>query len=162
MVRARPASRLYLLSPAAPSLADAADWVKTAQGIDASQELAAELLELVKDETVEPGIVIVFEAYNEYLQTPADKVLVELVKAVRNSGHLLVAEAETGSWNSTWPLLAEVKNARRGLILQPEGMDGDVILKTSLPRTGKGEYPPGRGAYIARGKFVRVQLPLVS
>ena len=162
MVRARPASRLYLLSPGASSLTEAADWVKTAVGIDPTQELVTELLELVGDKAVEPGIVIVLESYSEYLQTPADKALVELVKAVRNSGHLLVAEAETPAWNSTWPLLAEVKNSRRGLLLQPEGMDADVILKTSLPRTGKGEYPPGRGAYIARGKFVRVQLPFVE
>ena len=161
MVRARPASRLYLFSPVAPTLGEAADWVKVAQGMDASTALAAELLELVKDESVEPGIVIMLESYPEFLQSSADKPLVELVKAVRNSGHLLVAEAETGSWNSTWPLLSEVKSARRGLLLQPDNMDGDVILKTSLPRTGKGEYPPGRGAYIARGKFVRVQLPFV-
>jgi len=40
-------------------------------------------------------------------------------------------------------------------------MDGDIILKTALPRSGKGEFPPGRGAYIARGKFIRVQLPLM-
>ncbi len=39
--------------------------------------------------------------------------------------------------------------------------EGEVILKTPLPRTAKGECPPGRGEYIARGKHVRVQLPLI-
>jgi len=161
MVRARPASRLYRLSPGPSSLGNGVDWAGAAETLDATQALASELVSLVKDDSVEPGIVIVLESYNEYLQTPADKILIELVKAVRNSGHLLVAEAETAAWSSTWPLLAEVKNSRRGLLLQPENMDGDVILKTSLPRTGKGEFPPGRGVYIARGKFVRVQLPFV-
>jgi len=162
MVRARPASRPYLLAPGPSTLLDAADWVDTAQGIDKTADLAAVLLAAVRDDDVEPGLVIAIEAYNEYLQSPADKVLVDLVKATRTSAHFLVAEAETGTWVSTWPLLAEVKTARRGLILQPEAMDGDVILKTALPRTAKGEYPPGRGAYIARGKYVRVQVPLVT
>jgi S-DNA-T family DNA segregation ATPase FtsK/SpoIIIE len=161
MVRARPAARCYLFAPGPSTLVDAVDWVDTAQTIEASRDLAMALIEAVKDPDIDPGIIMAFESYNEYLQSVADKSIVELVKATRNSGHLLVAEAETSSWNSTWPIYAEVKTARRGLLLQPEAMDGDAILKTSLPRTGKGEFPPGRGVYVARGKYVRVQLPLV-
>lgn len=104
---------------------------------------------------------MVVEAINEYLQTPADKAIQDLTKAIRSSEHLLVAEAETGAWGATWPLFGEVKNGRRGLLLQPENLDGDTILKTSLPRSGKGEFPPGRGAWVARGKHTRVHLPFV-
>lgn len=161
--RAVPGARLYLFAQARSVLAGAPglEWADVATGVEKVQQLAADLLAAVQDPDTEPGIVVVVEGINDYLQTPADKPVQELTKAVRHSDHLLVAEAETGAWTSTWPLLAEVKNGRRGLLLQPENLDGDTILKTSLPRAGKGEFPPGRGAWVARGKHVRVQLPLV-
>jgi S-DNA-T family DNA segregation ATPase FtsK/SpoIIIE len=31
-----------------------------------------------------------------------------------------------------------------------------------LPRMNRAEFPPGRGVLIAKGNFVRVQLPLLS
>ena len=49
-----------------------------------------------------------------------------------------------------------------GFLLQPESMEGDTILKTSLPRVSRADFPPGRGFFIARGKSMRVQLPLVE
>ncbi|MDR0286088.1 MAG: FHA domain-containing protein [Propionibacteriaceae bacterium] len=160
MVRARPASRCYLLSAGKSTLVDAVDWAGMAVGTDRVQALATELLALAKREG-ETGLVIAIESHNEFLQSSADKALVDLVKTVRNSSHFLVAEAETSAWLSTWPLLAEVKAARRGLLLRPDAMDGDAILKVSLPRPGRGEYPPGRGMFVARGKFTRIQVPLV-
>jgi DNA segregation ATPase FtsK/SpoIIIE, S-DNA-T family len=56
--------------------------------------------------------------------------------------------------------MGEFKNARRGFLLQPESVEGDILLKTALPRLNRSEFPPGRGMYIAKGKFARVQLPL--
>ena len=159
--RANPDARLYLFAQGRSAIADKLPWTEVATGIEKVKALATDLLAAVQDEDVEPGIVVVIEGINEYLQSPADKPIQDLTKAIRNSDHLLVAEAETGGWGATWPLLAEVKNGRRGLILQPENLDGDTILKTSLPRTGKGEFPVGRGAWVARGKHTRVQLPLV-
>jgi S-DNA-T family DNA segregation ATPase FtsK/SpoIIIE len=159
--RANPKARCYLFAQTRSAIAGEVAWEDVATGPDKVAEMAKDLLAAVTDEDVEPGIVVVVEGINEYLQTPADKPIQELTKAIRKSDHLLVAEAETAAWGSTWPLLAEVKNARRGLLLQPENLDGDTILKTSLPRAAKGEFPVGRGAYVARGRHVRVQLPLV-
>jgi S-DNA-T family DNA segregation ATPase FtsK/SpoIIIE len=88
--------------------------------------------------------------------------LVELIKAVRRSDHFLLAEAETSAWGTSWPLLGEVKNGRRGVILQPESLEGDLLLKTPLPRMQRSEFPAGRAVYIAKGGFERVQLPLVG
>ena len=47
-----------------------------------------------------------------------------------------------------------------GPVLQPETMDGEVIVKTSLPRMTRAEFPEGRGVMVASGKFQRVQMPL--
>src|SRR5690606_34828314 len=155
--RANPEARLYLFAQSRSPIAGEVAWTDVAMGVDKVAEMAKELLAAVQDEDTEPGIVVVIEALSEYLQTPADKAIQDLTKAIKKSDHLLVAENETSSWGATWPLLSEVKNGRRGLLLQPENLDGDTILKTSLPRAAKGEFPVGRGAWIARGKSVRVQ-----
>ncbi|MCK0118051.1 FHA domain-containing protein [Isoptericola sp. S6320L] len=161
VLRANPDARLYLFAQGRSAIADKLPWKEVVTGVENVKALATNLLDAVRDDDVEPGIVVVIEGINEYLQSPADKPIQDLTKAVRGSDHLLVAEAETAGWGATWPLLGEVKNGRRGLLLQPENLDGDTILKTSLPRAAKGEFPVGRGAWIARGKHTRVQLPLV-
>ena len=72
-----------------------------------------------------------------------------MVRQFKREEHFVVAEAESSAWVSSWPLFGEFKNARRGLLLQPDQTDGDVILKTSLgarqacglprgPRRGRG------------------------
>ncbi|MGW8565478.1 FtsK/SpoIIIE domain-containing protein [Isoptericola sp. NPDC055881] len=161
VLRANPDARMYLFAQGRSAIADKLPWTEVATGVEKVKALATDLLAAVQDEDVDPGIVVLIEGINEYLQSPADKPIQDLTKAIRGSDHLLVAEAETAGWSATWPLLGEVKNGRRGLILQPENLDGDTILKTSLPRAAKGEFPVGRGAWIARGKHTRVQLPLV-
>ena len=105
---------------------------------------------------------MIVESIGDFLQTPADSAIVELARAAKRSDHLLIAEAEMSAWGSSWPLLGEIKNGRRGFLLQPETVEGDIILKTQLPRINKSEFPPGRGMYIAKGKSARVQLPLVE
>ncbi|ROS76733.1 FtsK/SpoIIIE domain-containing protein [Cellulomonas sp. PhB143] len=161
VVRADPGTRCYLVGPARSGLRRALGWAGVAAEADDVARLAKDLLAAVEDEDTEGRIVVAVEGINEYLQSPADKPLVDLIKAVRRSDHLLLAEGETSTWTSTWPLLAEVKNVRRGLILAPDPMDGDTILRTSLPRAQRAEFPPGRGVWVARGKFVRVQTPWV-
>jgi S-DNA-T family DNA segregation ATPase FtsK/SpoIIIE len=48
------------------------------------------------------------------------------------------------------------------VILQPETLEGELLLKTPLPRMQRSEFPPGRAVYIAKGGFQRLQLPLVG
>ena len=87
---------------------------------------------------------------------------IDAVKKVKRNGHLVIAEGETSQWNSSWPLLQEVRSGRAGLILQPESMDGDMILRTATPKVRRGEMPPGRGYWIGAGKAVKVQVPLME
>jgi len=102
---------------------------------------------------------VVIESIAEFLQTPADAPLVELIRRARRHEHLVVAEHDVAGWNGSWPLLAEVKSARRGLLLQPDPAEGDILLKTSLPRAPRAEFPPGRGLFVERGRAVRIQVP---
>ena len=153
--------RCYLVADSRSPLVAAGGWTDVASGVEQVTALAQNLTAAIEDEETEGRIVVVVENLNEYLQGPADKPLVDLIKAVKKSSHTLVADADTAAWGPTWPLLAEVKSARRGLLLQPDASEGEILLKTGLPRVQRSELPPGRGFFVARGKFVRVQLPLV-
>jgi S-DNA-T family DNA segregation ATPase FtsK/SpoIIIE len=155
-----PETRLYYLGNARSPLARVRDWVDAATTIDEVAALAKDLAAAVADPETEGRIAVFIEAIGDFLQTPADSAIVELTKAVRRSDHFMLAEAETSAWGSSWPLLGEVKNGRRGLLLQPEAVEGDILLKTALPRMTRSEFPPGRGVYIAKGKSAKVQLPL--
>ena len=59
------------------------------------------------------------------------------------------------------PLLSVIANAgRHGLLLQPEQQDGDNVLRTTLPRVRRAEFPPGRGIYVRAGRNRTVQVAL--
>ncbi|MDQ2625018.1 MAG: phosphopeptide-binding protein, partial [Actinomycetota bacterium] len=159
--RAEPDVRCYLVAEARSALRGAIAWTDVASTPEQITALAQNLVAAVEDEGTEGRIVVVVESINDYLQGPADKPLVDLIKAVKRSRHTLIADADTASWGPTWPLLGEIKAARRGLLLQPDASEGEILLKTALPRVQRSELPPGRGFFVARGKFVRVQLPWV-
>ncbi|MGN6426705.1 MAG: FtsK/SpoIIIE domain-containing protein [Leifsonia sp.] len=160
LARFDPQARLYYLGSARSPLASSPLWAGTALTPADAAELAKDLAAAVTDPDTEGRIAVFVESIGDFLQTPADSPIVELVRAARRSDHLLVAEAETSAWGSSWPLLGEVKNGRRGILLQPDSMEGDLLLKTPLPRLNRSEFPPGRGMYIHKGTFTRVQLPV--
>ena len=157
-----PDARLYYLGNSRSPLSQAMPWTGSATTVETVAALAKDLAAAVSDTDTEGRIVVIVESIGDFLQTPADSAIVELARAAKRSDHLLIAEAEMSAWGSSWPLLGEIKNGRRGFLLQPETVEGDIILKTQLPRINKSEFPPGRGMYIAKGKSARVQLPLVE
>ncbi len=159
--RAEPDVRCYLVAEARSALVGVGGWTDVASTPEQVVTLAQNLTAAVEDEGTEGRIVVVVESINDYLQGPADKPLVDLIKAIKRSSHTLVADGDTAAWGPTWPLLGEVKAARRGLLLQPDASEGEILLKTALPRVQRSEMPPGRGFFVARGKFVRVHLPWV-
>jgi S-DNA-T family DNA segregation ATPase FtsK/SpoIIIE len=142
------------------ALLNAPGWTETATDPESAAALAARVSS--KLENVRTPVVMIIESLGDFLQTPADAALLSLIKGIKRSGeHFLVADGDVSSWSSSWPLLGEVKSVRRGLLLQPESIDGDMILKAALPRANKSEYPPGRGAYVYRGAVERVHIPLM-
>ncbi len=155
-----PTARTYYIGNARSGFAGEKGWTATATTVDEAAALAKELSAMVQDATQTQKIVVIIETIIDFLQTPADAPLVDLIKQVKRSDHFLLAESETASWNGSWPLLGEIKNARRGFLLQPDPMEGDLLLKTPLPRAARSEFPPGRGMLVAKGKTQRVQLPL--
>ena len=154
-----PGARLYYIGNARSPLSRDSRWVRSATNAESAADLATELLVSV---TAEGGtrIGVFVEAIGDFSQSAADSPLTDLLKAVNRSDHFLLADGDQGGWSSSWGMVGEAKSGRRGLLLQPEGTDGDMILNTPLPRSTRSEFPPGRGIYVARGVFERVQLPL--
>ncbi|VXB80995.1 FtsK/SpoIIIE domain-containing protein [Plantibacter sp. T3] len=123
-------------------------------------EQAKALSAAIAAETVTGRTVVVIETLSDYLNGIADPPLVELIKAIKRSDHLVIAENEVSGWSSSWPLMGEIKSARRGILLQPEQMEGDLVLRTTFPRLARKDFPQGRGIYANRGALSRVQLPI--
>jgi S-DNA-T family DNA segregation ATPase FtsK/SpoIIIE len=139
-------------------------WTTSATGLDACEKVLQKVQPILAEEnhTGGPVMAMLIEGYPEFLSTRIESLLIDVVKSARTHDHILVAEGESSTWNSSWPLLMEVRNARCGLLLQPDYTDGDSILRTPLPRFKKGEPPPGRGYWVRGGKAVKVQLPRVE
>ncbi len=159
--RAIPGVELYYLGNARSGLAGAKGWKESAIAVDRVGDLARKLAPKLKSESGKK-VVVIIEGTADFLGTVADDALLALAKVARRSNNLLIAEGETSSWQGSWPLLAEVKASRAGILLQPDPFDGESLLKTALPRTVRSDFPPGRGFYISQGKYARVQLPLVT
>lgn len=105
---------------------------------------------------------VFIEGVADLVSAPTDTALVELVRAIKRSDHLVVAESDTSTWVSMHPLYTELRNARRGLLLQPDFVEGEAILRTQFPRSQRSEFPVGRGMYAAKGQASRVQVPLAT
>lgn len=152
----------HLLCAPRSQLVGRHEWTSVSAGVDdvaaRARELSARIAEDAADEG--PGILVVLEEIGDWLQSSADPALVELIKRAKRSRHLFVADGDTSSWVSSWPLMSEIKSARRGVLLQPDPVDGDTILRTPIPRGSKVAPPPGRGVAVLDRRAVRLQLPL--
>lgn len=136
-------------------------WTHQALSVDDAATLAKQLLEQASATPGSTGpMTIMVEGVSEFLGTPADADLVALVKAARRNGHFVVAESESSTWSQSWPLLVEIKSARRGMALQPDVMEGELLFKTPFPRARRSDFPPGRGWLVEAGKVRKVQLAL--
>ena len=103
---------------------------------------------------------MVIEGLTDFLSGPAELPLQELIKVLRAGDHLLLAESESSTLSSSWPLIQAVRSARRGLALQPDQLEGDSIFRTAFPRIARAEFPPGRGLLVEGGKTRKVQIAL--
>ncbi|MGC3995887.1 MAG: FtsK/SpoIIIE domain-containing protein [Propionicimonas sp.] len=161
--RWRPLLPLYYVGPRRSTVHSEPLWTQVATDQDAIAALAATLKPLVAvpaDGEVEPGLVLFFEGIGEFVGTPVETPLLDVLKAARRNGHLVVAEQDTSAWGSGWPIISEVRNSRHGLVMQPDSADGDILFRMPLPRVKRSDYPPGRGVYVRAGKQWTVQVPL--
>lgn len=158
------AVRVHIASRRSP-LAGLEDlWDLSVSGEERIKEALERILPTLEQEARpgHPTVALFIEGYPEFLQGPLEAKLIDAVKKAKRNGHLVVAEGETSGWNSSWPLLQEIRSARTGLLLQPDSGDGDMILRTSIPKVRRGEMPVGRGYWVQASKATKVQVPLLE
>ncbi|HLV05668.1 MAG TPA: FtsK/SpoIIIE domain-containing protein [Actinomycetaceae bacterium] len=139
-------------------------WEQAATGTAEVAELAKAVVGDLREPPPEGevGYVVVIEALADFLTSPADAPLVEVIKAVKRNEHFVIGEGDTSTWGASWPLVSEIRNGRRGLALQPDQLEGDTLFRTSFPRVQRKEFPVGRGMLVDKAKVRRVQLPLLT
>jgi S-DNA-T family DNA segregation ATPase FtsK/SpoIIIE len=138
-------------------------WDKRSVSLDDAAELARELLPLAeKPATADSHLTVVIEGISDFLGTAADPDLTALIKAAKRNDHFVIAESESSTMSQSWPLLMEVKAGRRGFALQPDPAEGDMLYRTSFPRSKRSDFPVGRGWLVQAGKVRKVQLGLPS
>lgn len=102
-------------------------------------------------------LVLVIEGVADFLGNPSDAELLALVRAARRSGHFVIAEGEVSTLMASWPGLAELKSARRGLVLHPDTLEAEALFRTPVQKA-RGPIVPGRGVLVERGRARALQI----
>ncbi|MCT9002232.1 FtsK/SpoIIIE domain-containing protein [Microbacterium memoriense] len=161
--RAHPDAAAFYLGDRRSPVFTALEWTATADAGSAAMAVlsaADEAADKVADGGPVP--IVVLEGIGEFATSIVEMTLSSLVKRAGRGEVFFVVVGEISEWTSNFGLLGEIKAARRGVVLQPETIDGEVVLKTPFPRLVRGELPVGRGILAHRGKTVRIQFPLIG
>jgi len=133
------------------SLIDALNWDLVALDPLQAAEMAPRVADLLGDaDEGAPGGAVIIEGLTDFLQTPADGPLQEMVRKVTAQGRLVVSDGEPTPLSGLPALLQAARASRVGIVLQPEQADGN-LFKASFPRVRKADFPPGRGLFVGRG-----------
>ena len=106
-------------------------------------------------------VIVCLENAQDFGASLADGAFVQAIKRARRNGHLIIGEADTQGW-LTGPLVAELRSARRGLLLAPEAGDAQMLFGVASARMKRADVPPGRGIWVDAGKVATVQIPWVD
>jgi S-DNA-T family DNA segregation ATPase FtsK/SpoIIIE len=156
------AMTLYFVTPKPSSeLGALAEWSEVAAGPDAIVVLAARLQAELHEGTRQGPMAVVIERVDDLVGTAAEPPLSGLVKACIDTGHFVVAEGETMFFTSNFGLSGLVKTSRSGLALQPDGIEGQMVFRSSFPAFNRADLPEGRGFLVERGRpeLLQVALP---
>ncbi|MEO8527527.1 MAG: FtsK/SpoIIIE domain-containing protein [Pseudolysinimonas sp.] len=159
LARTRPDTKRYLLSTRRSAIGRTGAWTVTADSPETLDRAVAALAKLVDGPALAPGSVAVFlENLADFTGTSVEYELERIVKALLKAEQFVVAEAETSTWAQAYSLGQPIRAGRRGLLVQPDEGDGDVLLNTSLGRIRRGSLPPGRGYLVGGGRARRLQV----
>jgi len=157
----RPGTALYLLSPRRSSLTQSSFWREAADTTAALEKTVASLAKQVESGTLKPGEIALFlENLADFAGTGIEFELERVVKALLKQDQFVVGEAETSTWSQAYTLGQPLRAGRKGLLVQPDDTDGDLLLNTSTGRVRRGPQPPGRGFLIGQGRARKLQVAI--
>ena len=150
-----------LTSRRSSELTALSEWTKVAAGPDAVVALATRLQAELHGGSHPGPMAVVVERVDDQVGTAAEPPLRGLVKACIDHDRFVVAEGETAFFSTHFGLPGLVKTSRSGLALQPEGIEGQTVFRSSFPALGRADLPEGRGFLVERGRpeLLQVALP---
>jgi S-DNA-T family DNA segregation ATPase FtsK/SpoIIIE len=159
--RWQPTIPMYYFGPKRSVVGRQPAWTGVATDPDDMRDLAAEITPALRRAADDvPGVVVMIEGLSELIGSPAEQALIDVLRLARRNGHFLIGEEETAGWSSSWSLVGEIRNSRRGIVMQPDSVDGDNLFKVTFSRMKRADFPAGRGVYANAGKYWTVQLPV--
>ncbi|MGO4783480.1 FtsK/SpoIIIE domain-containing protein [Cryobacterium sp. W22_MBD10_FK3] len=158
VARSRPDTRLvYIGTRKSPVLASRA-WSDVATDASTAMTMLSGII--ADGHQGDNDLLIVVEGISDYANSMAESLLSDIVRRARRGEGMVLIEGETNDWGSSFGLVGDIKSARRGVVLQPDTHDGELILKTAFPRLAKSEFPQGRAMLVQGGRVARIQFPL--
>ncbi|MBE3075507.1 MAG: FHA domain-containing protein [Actinobacteria bacterium] len=155
------AMTLYLVTPRRSSeLAVLSDWTEVAAGTDAIVALTTRLQGGLLGGAHQGQMAVVVERMDDLAGTAAEHPLSGLVKACLDHDRFVVAEGETMFFSSGFGLPGLLKTSRSGLALQPDGVEGQSVFRSSFPAFNRADQPEGRGFLVQRGRPEMLQVAL--
>ncbi|WP_105566204.1 FtsK/SpoIIIE domain-containing protein [Microbacterium halophytorum] len=160
MERFDPEVKLFHFGTRRSELADFRPWVRSATKAEDEKALAVELTELVTDESIPFRILIVCEDVPHLADGDTDRPMRALIKAVADSDHMLIGDADVARAGGGSGVMGLWKSARQGIALKPDGYDGDSLFKVPFGRIKRADFPVGRGMFVQAGRAVLMQMPV--
>lgn len=159
---ASPSTKLFLLSTRRSPLARLGIWAQAADTSAAIPKVMADLEKITAKGDLGPGTAALFlENLSDFSGTPEEYDLEALIKTLIKHGQFVVGESETSSWPQSYTLGSPLKAGRKGIVLQPDDGDGE-LLNTAIGRIRRGTFPAGRGFLIGQGRSRRLQVAITE
>jgi S-DNA-T family DNA segregation ATPase FtsK/SpoIIIE len=155
--RANPKAELYHLSARRSPLTALKLWKASADSTDDARDLVQALTTRISEGKLSPGEVAIFiEHITDFHESELERDVEALIKAAVRAEQFIAGEAESSTWNQAYSVGRPMRAARRGIILQPDDVDSD-LLKASFGRI-RGDVPPGRGYLVGGGRSRKLQV----
>jgi S-DNA-T family DNA segregation ATPase FtsK/SpoIIIE len=161
MERFDPDVQLYHFGGRRSELKDFRPWVASASREEEAKDLATELTDLINAEGGK-RILVVVEDVPHLADGAAERPVRTLFKALRDSDHMLIGDAEVSRATAGVGVMGDWKQNRQGIVLKPDTYDGDTIFKVGFGKIKRSDSPVGRGIFVQAGRARTVQMPFVE
>ena len=159
--RALPTAEYHLLTlRAASPVASLGIWASTSVGPQGAVDGARRLAKALRDRNDSTPVVVVLERADELTADAGEEDVEDLVRVCIERDHFVVAEADAQFFSGSYGLPSRLRTSRTGIVLHPEGSEGNQAFRTDLPSLDRSQLPAGRGFYVTKGTVELVQVAI--